>query len=61
MGRFRKKKDIFFPCIYSIFSQLYLRLGPMQRRASELRQVWKEAAVTRILVCRRVPGRFLLG
>ncbi len=32
----------------------------MQRRASELRQVWKEAAVTRILVCRRVPGHFFI-
>lgn len=34
--------------------------GPMQRRASQLRQVRKEAAVTRILVCRRVPGHFFL-
>jgi DNA repair protein RecN (Recombination protein N) len=30
----------------------------MQRRAGELRQIRKEAMVTRIRVCRRVPGRF---
>lgn len=34
-----------------------LRPGPMQRQAGELPQVRKEARVTRICVCRRVPGR----